>query len=264
MSWVLPQPSALPGTNHWVSNGPASRQPLRGEPTLYLHEERALRVNPWFSELAPDLQRALLGAASVRRVRAGTTLLRSSLRSESWYALAHGVVRMSVPLDTGRHLTLSLLRPGEWFGDVSMLDDAPPWEAEALSDSTLLWMPRAALLTLLEQHPSLGLALAKLNSQRTGQLTRLLASAVSQPLRQRVAQLLVHVGKRFGVAHPAGTRVTLKLSQRDLADMLGVCRQRVNVCLKRMERESLVCMDDGHLVVQLTALRDVVDAPPER
>ncbi|NDY91261.1 Crp/Fnr family transcriptional regulator [Ideonella livida] len=247
----------------WAPTGGYGRTAMRPEPALHLHEERAVVQNPWFQELGADLQRALMAACSVRRVRAGTTLLRSNLRAESWYGLALGVVRLSVPLDNGRHLTLSLVRPGEWFGDVSMLDERSPWEAEALTDVTLLWMPRAALLDLLERFPAFGLALARLNSTRTRQLTQLLAGAVSQPLRQRVAQLLVYVGKRFGVPHAAGTRVTLKLSQRDLADMLGVCRQRVNVCLKRMERESLVQVDDGHLVLQLTGLRTVVTSPPD-
>lgn len=224
--------------------------PLRPRGEMLMAEERAILQNTWFQGLRADVQQAVLGSASIRRVRAGTPLLRMHAQAEAWYGLARGAVRIGTPLETGRRLTLGLLKPGEWFGDVSVLDDGPPpWEAETCADSTLLWVPRGALLELLDQHPSLGVALARLNSQRARQFTQMLAGAVSQPLRQRVAGLLLDIARRFGDAQPEGQRVHLRLSQQDMADMLGVCRQRVNACLKQLEREDLFKLDEGHLLL---------------
>ncbi len=247
---------------HWADLGrptaptaPLHRPQLHGEPTLLLHEERAVRNNSWFRGLDVDLQRALLAACSVRRVRAGTVLLRGAGSAPAWYGLAQGAVRTSTPLDSGRRLTLALLRPGQWFGDGAMLDQAPQLEAQACTEATLLWMPRACLLKLLEQHHGLGMALAQLNGYRTRLLTAQLTAAVSMSLRQRLAYLLLHMAEHFGEPQGQGVKLWLKLSQRDLSDMLGVCRQRVNVCLKQMEREQTLATIQGHLLLQPEALR---------
>lgn len=252
---VMPRPLS--------ATAPLHRPQLHGEPTLLMHEERAIRSNAWFRQLDSELQSALLAAASVRRVRAGATLLRSHAPAEIWYGLAHGAVRLSTSLESGRQLTLALVHPGQWFGDVSLLDAQPRWEAQACADSTLLWMPRATLTQLLAQHPSLGLALARLSSYRTRLITAQLTAALSMSLRQRLAYLLLHMGRRFGQPVADGVRVNLKLSQRDLSDMLGVCRQRVNVCLKQMEREQLLCSQHGHLVLQMEPLRTVAETAVE-
>lgn len=241
---------------------PLHRPQLQGEPTLLLHEERAIRMNSWFRQLDAVLQRAVLGACSVRRVRAGTVLLRSG-PVQAWYGVAQGVVKVSTPLETGRRLTVALLRPGQWFGEEAVFDPNAQLEAVAYTDVTLIWMPRTTLMTLVDQHARLGLALGQLTMHRTRWLTAQLASAVSMSLRQRLAHLLRLIGRDFGDLRPEGTRLWLRLSQRDLSDMLGVCRQRINVCLKQMEREQVLCTQNGHLILQMEALRAVAEAPSE-
>jgi CRP/FNR family cyclic AMP-dependent transcriptional regulator len=254
-------PPALPTHRRWAEaclrgapTAPLHRPQLHGEPTLLLHEEQAVRGNSWFRQLDGELQRAVLAACSVRRVRSGAVLLRGNSPAQAWYGLAQGAVRISTPLDSGRRLTLSLLRPGQWFGDAAVFDSQPQVEAQACTDATLLWMPRTTLLSLMEQHRGLGMALAQLNCHRTRLLTAQLTAAVSMSLRQRLAHLLLHMSRRFGEPHAKGVRLWLKLSQRDLSDMLGVCRQRVNVCLKQMEREHMLATAQGHLLLQTEAL----------
>lgn len=239
--WVAPVSAAT---------APPHRPPLQGEPTLLLHEEHAIRRNAWFASLEPGLQRVVLAACSVRRVRAGTVVERGHAPAQTWYGLAQGAVRLSAPMDSGRSFTFSLLGPGHWFGDGAVLDGRTLFEAQACTDITLLWMPGPTLRQLLASHPALGVALVQLNHQRTRLLTAQLTAAVSLSLRQRLAHVLLHMGRRFGDAWPGGRRrLWVKLSQRDLSDMLGVSRQRLNMCFKQLEREQAVGMAHGHLVL---------------
>ena len=239
--WVAPTSAAT---------APPHRPPLQGEPTLWLHEEHAIRRNAWFAGLEPALQRVVLAACSVRRVRAGTVIERGHIPAQTWDGLAQGAVRLSAPMDSGRSLTLSLLGPGHWFGDGAVLDGSTLFEAQACTDVTLLWMPGATLRHLLTLHPMLGMALVQLHHRRTRLLTAQLTAAVSLSLRQRLAHLLLHMARRFGDVGPGGQRrLWVKLSQRDLSDMLGVSRQRLNMCFKQLEREQAVGVERGHLVL---------------
>lgn len=231
---------------------PLNLAAVAGSAKLGAAEEQAVRGEAWFASLAPELQHAILARAAVRRLRAGAVLTRGAGSADAWFGVAAGAVRLSTALASGKQVSFQLVEPGGWFGDIPLLDGmAQPCDAETCAESTILVLRKDDLLQLLARHPDLGLALARLNCRRARTMMGLFADAVSLPLENRLARQLLQLARRFGQREAAGgLRIALKLSQQDVADLLGASRQRVNAGLKKLERSGVLRVAAGRWEVR--------------
>lgn len=232
---------------------PASRSlvTLRGDRVLAAAEERALLANPWFASLAPELQCAMLHASAVWHVPARHDLCSQGAVPDVWFGLAAGAVYLSCVSPGGQETTLDLLEPGQWFGDMALLDAQPlAYSARTWAASTLLVMRRSSLRQLLGQHASFGTALARLNAQRNQRLLDRLGEQAEPLLHLRARRMLRLLAHRFGVNVPGGVRIALPLTQAQLAQLMDASRQRVNEILGVLEREAAVRVERRSVVVR--------------
>ena len=230
---------------------PLNLAAVAGSAKLSAAEEQAVRGDAWFASLAPDLQHAILARSTVRRLRAGVVLTRGAGSADAWFGVAAGAVRLSTALASGKQVSFQLVEPGGWFGDIPLIDGmGQPCDAETCADSTILVLRKDDLLQLLARSPDLGLALARLNCRRARTMMGLFADAVSLPLENRLARQLLQLARRFGQREAGGLRIALKLSQQDVADLLGASRQRVNAGLKKLERSGVLRVAAGRWEVR--------------
>jgi CRP-like cAMP-binding protein len=168
--------------------------------------------------------------------------------------VAKGAVRVSSTSITGKQVTFTYVEPGIWFGDVSILDgDRRTHDAFAHGETTLLSITRGDLRKILSQHVELYEALLRLQARRIRLLFGLVEDLNTLPLRARLAKQLVHLIRSYGVASLDDgheVRIGLQLAQEELAQLLGASRQRVNQELKAMEREEVIRIEPGGLVVR--------------
>jgi CRP/FNR family transcriptional regulator, cyclic AMP receptor protein len=240
---------------------PLNLATVAGHPKLSIAEEQAMHAEAWFASLAPELQHAILAQATVRKLRTGTVLTRGAGSADAWFGVAAGAVRLSTALASGKQVSFQLVEPGGWFGDIPLIDGlAQPCDAETCADSTILVLRKDDLLQLLAGHPALGLALARLNCRRARAMMDLFADAVSLPLESRLARQLLQLARRFGQREPGGLRIGLKLSQQDVADLLGASRQRVNAGLKKLERTGVLRVTAGRWEVRDLAALEALGA----
>ena len=95
-------------------------------------------------------------------------------------------------------------------------------------------------------------ALLRLQSRRIRQLYGLVEDLNTLPLRARLAKQLNHLVRSYGtpsLSDAKAIRISLQLAQEELAQLLGASRQRVNQELKQMEREQVIRIEPGGLVV---------------
>ena len=163
-------------------------------------------------------------------------------------------MRVSSTSVSGKQITLTYVEPGIWFGDVSIFDgDRRTHDAYAHGESTVLCVAKADFKKILTLHVELYEALLRLNTRRIRQLYGLVEDLNTLPLRARLAKQLVHLVRSYGVAslsNGAEMRIGLHLAQEELAQLLGASRQRVNQELKAMEREDVIRIEAGGLVVR--------------
>ena len=114
-------------------------------------------------------------------------------------------------------------------------------------------MARADFQRILAQHSELYEALTRLQARRIRQLFGLVEDLNTLPLRARLAKQLLHLARSYGLPSLADgneIRIGLQLAQEELAQLLGASRQRVNQELKSLERDHIIRIEPGGLVIR--------------
>ena len=173
---------------------------------------------------------------------------------EEWMACAKGAVRVSSTSLSGKQITFTYVEPGIWFGDVAILDgDTRTHDGYAHGETSILCVAKADFQKILATHVELYDAMLRLQARRIRQLFGLVEDLNTLPLRSRLAKQLLHLARSYGVPslhHGSETRIGLHLAQEELAQLLGASRQRVNQELKAMEREEILRIEPGGLVIR--------------
>jgi CRP-like cAMP-binding protein len=224
------------------------------EPILTIEERSAINAGRWFSTLSPSLRHDILRCAYVRRYKDGELICARGEPPEEWVACAKGAVRVSSTSISGKQVTLTYVEPGVWFGDVAIFDgDRRTHDAYAHGDTTTLCVAKADFKKILASHVELYVAMLLLHARRIRQLYGLVEDLNTLPLRARLAKQLLHLLRSYGVPSLSDSRemrIGLQLAQEELAQLLGASRQRVNQELKAMEREDVIRIEPGGLVVR--------------
>ncbi|CAM4189680.1 Crp/Fnr family transcriptional regulator [Comamonas aquatilis] len=224
------------------------------DPILTIEEREAINSGRWFSSLSPSLRHDILRCAYVKRYKDGSLICARGEPPEEWIACAKGAVRVSSTSITGKQITLTYVEPGIWFGDVAILDgDKRTHDAYAHGETTLLCVSKPDFKRILALHVEFSEAILRLNARRVRQLYGLVEDLNTLPLRARLAKQLLHLTRSYGVtslSDSSEVRIGLHLAQEELAQLLGASRQRVNQELKSMEREEVIRIEPGGLVVR--------------
>jgi CRP-like cAMP-binding protein len=224
--------------------------PGRVQPGLREDERSTLHAGPWFADLSHVLRDAILGSARVRDVFAGEVLARRGDTGLAWIGVASGALRLGTALRDGREFTLDFVGPGQWFGDIALIDDRPlELDVVAHVRSKLLFVSKGDLQRLVANFGELGPALLRLNCQRLRHMYRRFEELQMLPLSQRLARQLQRLAHQFGRASAEGVQIDLALSQADLASIVGGSRQRVNRALRQMHCLGIVRISQSHLSI---------------
>ncbi len=150
----------------------------------------------------------------------------------------------------GKELILSLLGPRAFFGELSLLDGEPrSADAVTREDSQLLILQRVQFSSFLESRPrAVGPLLAAL-SRRLRRTTDMVHDAILLDIPARLAGALLRLTEARAEAGPDGTVRAPRLTQGELAEMVGATRESVNKWLGAYERQGLVRRGKGGVVV---------------
>lgn len=214
-------------------------------PQTELHIDRSSH-----SYLSPELDQALRDHARILRVPKKATLFTYGAKSDGLYCLERGILRLSVTASNGREAVLSVLSPGRWFGEASLLGEEPHiHDARAVVDSEVILVPAGAVQHLIQNRPDFLLELARLVCRRYRQSLQRIDATILLPLPVRLAKRLLEVRQAQHPSNPASGSRTLKLSQEDLSQMLGVSRQSINKLLKEWESRDVLSVQYGQITL---------------
>lgn len=218
---------------------------------------QSLTVNPWFAALPPAEWRALLGGCELQRLRNGEMLFRQGDAvppgAGAFYGVLRGRLKASSLREDGKEAILAVLEPGNWFGEISLIDGQPrTHDATALGDAEVLALPRRAFDALMKR-PSFALAVCRMLAGRVRTLFGIVEDATLRSTRARVARRLL------ALAHGDATqdrdaRSVVPVSQESLAMMLGVTRQTLSKELKALAGRKAITLGYGRIQIESEAL----------
>ena len=198
-----------------------------------------LNRDPWFASLRPELVELILSLAIERRYAAHEIVYSANDPSTGLFCVLSGGVRLSQNTESGKHILFSTFSPGTWFGVISEFDGLPrPHTAIAVEPTRLLQISSHAFREIVSSDWRNCFDLARsVVALFRGALERLSALR-AQPYPARVAQTLLAMSDHETAVggDAAGPRVT----QDDLAAMVGVTRQTINRLLAEWESAGLV------------------------
>jgi CRP/FNR family cyclic AMP-dependent transcriptional regulator len=211
--------------------------------TRAMSVEDALSRVSWIAVCGPEAVAALAADARAVPVTDGHAVALRWRPIEHMVVVAGGALEVAMTSPEGKRHVTGLLGPWEVFGLIPVLDGLPSiHDATARGPTDLVLLPRDSLLAAMLQFPALATQVVRLLCSRARRNYDTLAAQSLMDLSVRVARVLVSELPSSGVA-------VLRLPQTDLADMLGITRQSLNVQLRRLERAGIVRLGRSRIEV---------------
>ncbi|HAK54315.1 MAG TPA: hypothetical protein DCP38_02350 [Acidobacteria bacterium] len=164
--------------------------------------------------------------------------------SDQIYLLKAGVVKIAVLGPDGREVILAFLYPGDVFGELAVVDDAPrDHYAEAYEDAVVCAIDRTLFLRMMRECPELGYQVTKLMGFRLRTFRSRVEELLYKSAHARVAHALLDLATQHGIGDAQGIMIPLRLSQRDIANLVGLTRETVNSVLKDFRQKLLIETD---------------------
>jgi CRP/FNR family transcriptional regulator len=191
-----------------------------------------LATVPLFEALDADTSVVLASVLTTRDVVRGHVVFSEGDTGDRLFVVLDGKVKISRAAADGRENLLTVLGPGEMFGELSLFDPGPRTAtATAVTESTLASLDHDDLRPLLLDQPRVAVQLLRALAQRLRRTNEAMADLVFSDVPGRVAKALLDLAEKFGQPEGGGLRVRHDLTQEELAQLVGASRETVNKAL---------------------------------
>jgi CRP-like cAMP-binding protein len=195
-------------------------------------DQEVIRKAPLFAALDDAAAASLLANMVSVKISKGSVLFAEGDEGDQLYVIAEGKLKLGTSSGDGRENLLSILGPGEMFGELSLFDPGPRTStATAVTDAKLLSLGQEKLLPWLAENPKVSLQLLARLAQRLRRTNEAVGDLVFSDVPGRVAKALIDLGERFGKKTDEGLFVHHDLTQEELAQLVGASRETVNKAL---------------------------------
>jgi CRP/FNR family transcriptional regulator len=203
-----------------------------GEEVPVDHADDVLRRAPLFAALDDEGAAALQAGVTIVEISRAERLFEEGASGNQLYVILDGKIKLTRAAADGRENLLSVLGPGEMFGELSLFDPRPRTaSAVAVTDSRLGALAHDDLRSWLTGRPDVALHLLQALAQRLRRANDVMADLVFTDVPGRVAKALLDLAGRFGESQPDGLHVNHDLTQEELAQLVGASRETVNKAL---------------------------------
>ncbi|MET0349720.1 MAG: Crp/Fnr family transcriptional regulator [Rhizobacter sp.] len=231
-------------------------------PTPLLARARALQgaelaAIPWIAPLLPDERARVTSDLKVVQVAAGELLCRIGRPASYWFGVIDGLLKMSNDSSVGMPITFTGMAPGGWFGEGTVIKREPyRYNIQALRRSVVAGLPIDSFHWLLDHSIGFNRFVMNQLNERLGQF---IAALEIDRLNNPDARVARSLAALFNPVLYPGVGDVLRITQQELAYLVGLSRQRVNEALTHLAAQGLIRVEYGGLrVLDLAGLRATV------
>lgn len=195
---------------------------------------------------------SILSAGSRKRVESkDVVFIRGDVGNEIYFLLSGGV-KISTLSRAGKEIIFDVLVAGDFFGDMSLFDDKPrAGTVTALVPSDFLVLEKDAFFDILGKYPSVCIRLIKTLTARLRLMDTFLEDVIFLDVEARLASRVIALSHIFGQEGKDGAiKIDLKMSQQELANLVGITRESVNKHFREWEKSGVIGLEKGCLIVQ--------------
>jgi CRP-like cAMP-binding protein len=203
-----------------------------------------------FSTVSVDAVEDLAERASLRRIPAHGTIVSQDEPGDAMFLIVSGRVKVGIFGENGREVTLSVLRQGQCFGEMSLFDGKErSANCIATEPTTLVVLHRQELLRHIARYPATALNLLGEMANRLRRADESIAQLALCDVNERLVHRLICLAEEEGTETPEGVLVRRRPTQQELANMIGSCRETISRAFNQLAREGLIIARGRSLVV---------------
>lgn len=222
----------------------------------------AIRDLDLFKGLGKEAQARLPDLLKSRAAVAGAVLFHQDDAGAEAFVILSGAVRIERIHPHGDRVLLAILGPGDIFGEMALITGNPRMaQAVAHLDSQLLALHKKNFNELMALDSNVNAHLMRALSHRLLRADLQIEQARSDSLSSRLAEVILTLLERFGVAKGNKSALTFKLTQSDLGDLALSSRENINRALKSWEKDGVIGFDNGYILcANQNKLREIANA----
>lgn len=208
-----------------------------------------LKNIPLFTSFAEADHQKLASMLRRKSIGKGEILFRQGDEGTALYIILQGRIKISMSRRMDK-VTLAILGQGEFLGEMALLDGQPrSADATAMEDSQLYILNRKDFFSFLVNNESAIQSIISSLSRRLRKTDDLLAEMCFLNLSVRLAKKLFELAEPQTSAEEKPPGWTLKISQRELGDMLGVSRESINKELKILRDKGVLSTSRNYILI---------------
>jgi CRP/FNR family cyclic AMP-dependent transcriptional regulator len=218
-----------------------------GAKSRSIDKRSLLLAHPLFGRLGPELVERLSSYAVTKNVKRGVTIFTKGDPGNSLFAVCAGTVKITVPSPEGKDAVFNVIKEGEIFGEIALLDGRPRTaDATAMTDCELLMIERRNFVPLVHSHPEIALKLIEVLCERLRHTSEQVEDVTFLDLPGRLAKVLLRLAEN-AKASPDGGKIVI--TQREIGQMIGMSRESTNKQLRIWEQRKWLRLERGGIVL---------------
>jgi CRP/FNR family transcriptional regulator, cyclic AMP receptor protein len=214
----------------------------------------ALAGSDVFGALADDELDRLIKQGRTTAYSSGAVVFRKGDPAEDLMIVLDGRIKLSSASVNGNEVIFDFIGAGRCFGEGALLDvKTRRLEATAVKASAVFALRRRDVLACLEQHPEVAVRIIRVLCERLSRAMEMFEDRTRLGLSSRTARTLLRLASEYGSHEGDVVRIGLKISQGEIAAIVGATREKVNQQLCAWRRSGILAVDEGHWTIRSAA-----------
>jgi CRP/FNR family cyclic AMP-dependent transcriptional regulator len=202
---------------------------------------------PLFSGLSEVALSEIEQHSSVKSFNKNAIVINQDDETYSLYVILSGAVKVFISAEDGREAVLNHQTAGDYFGDLALIDKQPRVASVMTTEpSRFMIISREDFMACLSKNPEIAINLIKPMTSRMRMLARNVSSLALLDVYGRVARVLLEQAEE----QEDGEMITGKITQQEIADMVGASRAMVSRILKDLKAGGYISVDKKRITIQ--------------
>jgi CRP/FNR family cyclic AMP-dependent transcriptional regulator len=207
-----------------------------------------------FANLADEDLHELMNAAKRRAFRSGEVIFHRDDPGQVLYMIKDGKVKICIISPDGQEISLAVFGKGECFGEFALLDGLPrSADAIALEKVECYTLQRSDFHNAIMKNPKIAIQVLEALTKRLRNTDNMVEDLIFLDVYGRVAKKLLELADAHGIKTDDGVRIDVRLTQQELASMVGASRESVNKVMGYFTEKDFISTDKHRITLHRIA-----------
>lgn len=209
----------------------------------FANKIKAIQSSTLFKDLSENQIKLLAEMVYEQTIPSNTVFIEQGDIPNAAYFIVEGGIKIYTITENGDMVTFSVLGPNEVVGEMSIIDEEPRSAyAETIKNSRVLILTKADFNKILKDYPLVTISLLRTLSKRLRETNQHIEDILSKNLAERTWKVLESLSKYF-------SNKNIKLSQEELANIIGATRARVTEVLNDLQKKGKITLSHKQIQV---------------